>query len=275
MKRILYITLLILAASVYGFGQCSEADQQKLIAFDKAWGEAGQRGDKAFLQNVFADDYINTSLAGTLNKAQTIENAVRAAERRSANPQSADKTIPDYYIITCTPNTATITHRNVTTAKVDGKEQTFYSRSVHFLEKRGGDWKVVSDAGGGALNDAAQLLYMEMEWSDADKRGDAAWFERNFAENYYGVDSRTGKLNTKADDVADIKNRKDVIESAAASDMQVRVEGNTGVVTGIYQLKGRDDKGQPMNRRIRFTDIYVKRDGRWQVVASQGTAIQQ
>ncbi len=70
-------------------------------------------------------------------------------------------------------------------------------------------WKVVSDAGGGALNDAAQLLYMEMKWSDADKRGDAAWVERNFAENYYGVDSRTGKLNTQADDVADIKNRKE------------------------------------------------------------------
>ena len=61
MSRILFLTLTVLFASVCAAGQCSEADQQKLIAFDKAWGEAGQRGDKAFLQNVYADDYMNTA----------------------------------------------------------------------------------------------------------------------------------------------------------------------------------------------------------------------
>ncbi|MBA3442833.1 MAG: nuclear transport factor 2 family protein [Pyrinomonadaceae bacterium] len=272
MKRILATTLLILSATSLSFSQCSEADKQKLIAFDKAWGEGGQRGDKAFLQNVYADDYTNMSPAGTLTKAQAIENAVRDADRRRANPQNADSVSHDYYVITCTPNTATITHRNVVTAKVDGKERNTYTRSVHFLEKRGGEWKVVSDAGG-PLGDAGQLLYMEMEWSDADKRGDTAWFERNLADDYYGVSSLTGKLTTKAEDIAEIRNRKDVIESAVSSDMDVRVEGNTALVTGVYRLKGRDEKGQPMDRRIRFTDVYVKRDGRWLVVASQGTLI--
>jgi len=273
MKRILPITLLILSASVYASGQCSEADRQKLIAFDKAWGEASVGGDKAFLQNVYADDYMNTSIAGTLTKARAIENASAAADRRKANPQNANKTTPDYYIITCTTNTATITHRNVTAAKVDGREQTLYSRSVHFLEKRGGEWKVVSDAGGTPLDDGGQLLYMEMEWSDADQRGDAAWFERNFADDFYSISSMTGKLNAKAEEVAEFKNRKEVLESAVASDMNVRVEGSTGIVTGVYRLTGRDEKGQPMDRRIRYTDVYVKRDGRWLVIASQGTLI--
>jgi ketosteroid isomerase-like protein len=272
MKRILAATLLILSATALAFGQCGEADRQKLTAFDKAWGEAGRAGDKAFLQNVYADDYTNMSPAGTLTKAQAIENAVRDADRRKANPQTADSVSHDHYVITCTPNTATITHRNVVTAKADGKERNAYTRSVHFLEKRGGEWKVVSDAGG-PLNDAGQLLYMEMEWAEADRRGDVAWFERNFADDYSGVSSATGKLNTKADDIADIRNRKEVIESAAASDMDVRVEGDTGVVTGVYRLTGRDEKGQPMDRRIRYTDVYVKRDGRWQVIASQGTPI--
>ena len=83
MRRILSIILLILSASVYASGQCSDADRQKLTALDKEWGEKALRGDKAFLQNVYADDYMNTSLAGTLNKAQAIENAVAAAARRS------------------------------------------------------------------------------------------------------------------------------------------------------------------------------------------------
>lgn len=272
MKRILTTTLLILSATTFAFGQCSEADKQKLIAFDKAWGEAGRGGDKAFLQNVYADEYTNMSPAGTLTKTQAIENAVRDADRRKANPQNADSVSHDSYAITCTPNTATITHRNVVTAKVDGKERNSYTRSAHFLEKRGGEWKVVSDAGG-PLGDAGQLLYMEMEWSDADQKGNTAWFERNLADDYYGVSSTTGKLNTKAEEVAEIRNRKEVIESAVSSDMDVRVEGNTALVTGVYRLTGRDEKGQPMDRRIRYTDVYVKRDGRWQVLASQGTPI--
>ena len=273
MRRILSITLLILSTSVYASGQCSESDRQKLIAFDKAWGEASVGGDKAFLQNVYADDYMNTAPTGALTKARVIENAGLASERRKANPQNADTTTPDHYIITCTPNTATITHRNVTTAKVDGREQHFYTRSAHFLEKRGGEWKVVSDAGG-PLDDAGQLLYMEMEWAEADQRGDVAWFERNFADNYSGISSRTGKLMTKADEIADIKNRKDVFTSVTASDMQVRLEGDTGVVTGIYHMRGRDEKGQPVDRRIRYTDVYVKRGGRWLALAAQGTLIQ-
>ena len=272
MKRTLSITLLILSASLCALGQCNEADRQKLIAFDKAWSEGAQRGDKTFLQNTYADDYLNTSIAGTITKSQAIENAVRAAERRTANPPGGARTTADNYIIACTPNTATVTHRNVIVAMVDGKEQTSYSRSVHFLEKRGGEWRVVSDAGG-PINDAAQLLYMEMDWSDADQKGDMTWFERNLADDYFSVSSVTGKLNSKADDIADMKTRKEVIESAVASNMQVRIEGNTGIVTGIYQLKGRDDKGQPMDRRIRYTDIYLKKDGRWQVIGSQGTPI--
>jgi hypothetical protein len=79
------------------------------------------RGDKVFLQNVYADDYMNTTAAGAFNKARAVEHAVTAADRRKANPQGADQTTPDYYIITCTPNTATVTHRNVTKALGDGK----------------------------------------------------------------------------------------------------------------------------------------------------------
>ena len=273
MKRILTAALLILSATGFALGQCSEADKQKLMALDKAWGEAGRRGDRAALQNLYADDYMNPAPTGTLNKTQTIDAAIRDAEQRRANPQAADSVSHDHYVITCTPNTATITHRNVVTAKVDGKERHFYTRSAHFLEKRGGEWKVVSDAGG-PINDGGQLLYMEMEWAEADQKGDLAWFERNLADNFSGISSRTGKLNTKADEIADIKNRKDVFTSVTASDMQARVEGDTGVVTGVYHMKGRDEKGQPIDRRIRYTDVYVKRDGRWLVLASQGTLIQ-
>jgi ketosteroid isomerase-like protein len=53
----------------------------------------------------------------------------------------------------------------------------------------------------------------------------------------------------------------------------VRVEGGNGVVTGISHVKGKDDKGASFDRTVRFTDTFVKRDGRWMVWASQGTEI--
>ncbi len=104
MKHILGVVFLMLLASPLVFGQCSDADKKKLEAFDRAWGEAGQRGDRAFLQNVYADNFVGLSPAGMLNKTQSIDDAVKQAERDKANPQGAAKTAHDYYMITCTPN---------------------------------------------------------------------------------------------------------------------------------------------------------------------------
>src|SRR4026208_1321289 len=146
MKRVLAVSLLIIAAATIAFGQCSDADKKKLEDFDRAWGEASVHGDRAFLQNVYADNYMGLSAIGAQDKAQTVDSAVRQAERDKTNPNLA-KVTHDSYMITCTPNSATITHRNVITEKVGGKEETFYSRSVHVLERRGDGWQVVSNAG--------------------------------------------------------------------------------------------------------------------------------
>ena len=53
-----------------------------------------------------------------------------------------------------------------------------------------------------------------------------------------------------------------------------RVDGNAAVVTGINHVRGKDDKGVAFDRRTRFTDTFIKRDGRWLVWATQGTLIQ-
>src|ERR1041384_5902643 len=109
MKRLIAVSVLIIAAATIAFGQCSDADKKKLEAFDRAWGDAGQRGDQAALQNVYADDFLNLSPTGTLTKTQAIANAVKAAEANKTNP-NPDKISHDYYIITCSPTSATITH---------------------------------------------------------------------------------------------------------------------------------------------------------------------
>lgn len=272
MKRILAAALLILSTATVAFGQCSEADKQKLTAWDKELSEVTRAADRTRLAAAYADDFAGMNPWGMVNKATAVENAVRNAEREKAEPQNAPQVSYDYYDITCSANMAVVVHRNVSTVMRDGKEQTSYSRSVHILEKRGGNWLLVNNAGS-PLDDAGQLLYMEREWNDASIKRDAAWFERNYAGNVTDISGRTGKLSRKADVINSIKNDKDVLESAELSEMNVRVQGDTAVVTGVNHVKGRDDKGQPFDRRVRFTDVFGKRDGRWQVLATQGTDI--
>ena len=268
MKHLLAMCILVISAATFAFGECSEADKKALETFDRAWGTAGDKGDRAALMNFLADDFVG--LPGMVNKTQSIEGTMRAFERNKANPTMADKTTHDLYIISCTPNTATITHRNIITTKngAGGKEETFWTRSVHFLEKRGGKWQVVSNAGHG-LDDNAMLAYMEMDWGNAIKNRDMAWFEKNLAADFTEVSFMTGAVNDKQTSMMELKNDKAVFDSFSLSGMNIRIDGNTAIVTGIANVKGKDDKGMAMDMRLRFTDTFIRRDGRWQAWASQ------
>ncbi len=137
-RLLITLAVAMIALPQSAAAQCSDADRRALEAFDRAWTEASNRGDRAFLQNVYADDYTNLGIAVQQGKAQTIDDAVRQAEQNRANPAAVPKVTYSHYVIHCTPTTATVTHRNEITSTVGGREQTTYSRSVHNLEKRGG-----------------------------------------------------------------------------------------------------------------------------------------
>ncbi len=265
------LVFLVVATAKSGFAQCTEADKAALEAFDKSWSEAGLRGDRAALETFYAANFVAHNPGGPVDRATTLANTIRTAEQNRATPQPV--TVFDHYMITCTPVTATITHRNTTPAAAGSNGAPVYSRSVHFLEKRGNRWQVVSTAGH-ALGDAAVLAYMELDWNAASKRRDVSWTENNYAPFATEVSSRTGALETKAQTVESMKADKSVVETLDLSDLATRVEGNTAVVTGVNHVKGRDAAGKAFDRRVRFTDTFIKQDGQWKVWATQGTPIQ-
>jgi ketosteroid isomerase-like protein len=121
--------------------------------------------------------------------------------------------------------------------------------------------------------DQTALLDMERQWNAALKAHDVAWVEKNFMTDMTDTSSGNGALHSKAEDIAMMKADKTVYEMLELSDLKARVEGNAGVVTGINHLKGHDEAGQEFDIRLAFTDTYLKRDGRWQVWASQHTPV--
>lgn len=58
--------------------------------------------------------------------------------------------------------------------------------------------------------------------------------------------------------------RVDVVEM---SDLKIRLHGDAAVLTGGYHERG-ELKGQPYEYQDRFTDVWMKKAGRWRLIAS-------
>jgi ketosteroid isomerase-like protein len=272
MKQSIFLIAVLFATSISAFAECSDTDKKALEAFDHAWGKAGQDGDKAALMGIYADDYLG--LPDMEGKSATIDGTMMTFERNKANPAGVNKTTYDHYIISCTPASATITHRNTVWTPVGegGGAQTFYTRSVHVLEKRGGKWQVVSNAGSG-LDDYDVLWYLEQDWNDAVLKKDGAWFEKNYAKDFTSISSVSAKVMSRAEDIADTVGDKGTMELVETTGMNIRIDRNFAVITGMFRTKGKDAKGAAFDRKIRYTDTWIRRDGRWQAWSSQGTMI--
>lgn len=270
-SRLIAVAIVLSSPMATGrlLGQCSPADRAALEAFDKSWGEAGESGDRTRLAPYMADNYMEIGITRTWDKEAMLASAEQAARQSKTNAPAASP--PDRYVITCTPLTATIAHR--TTFVDPTTKAVSYGRAVHFLEKAGSSWKVVSGAGH-PLSDQQVLLYMEGEWNDATAKHDGDWVERNYAPFATDVSSRTGAIQTKSEALASMRADKSTLDALERSDVNVRIEGDVAVVTGVNHLRGKNADGKAVDRRVRFTDTFIKRDGRWQVWATQGTTIQ-
>jgi uncharacterized protein (TIGR02246 family) len=119
----------------------------------------------------------------------------------------------------------------------------------------------------------AVLMKIERDAAAALMKKDFAAFASVFSEDavFTGPD---GAVQTKAQLLADLKSGNLAIESTVISDMKVRVFGESAVVTYTTTDKGKS-KGRDISGRYRWTDTFVRRGGKWQVVAGQGTPIQQ
>ena len=115
------------------------------------------------------------------------------------------------------------------------------------------------------------LIQMEHEWSEADVHKDAAALNRILAEDWTGIDFE-GAVLSKAQALRGIRSDSASLESTVLRDMKVRVYGNTAIVTGSDTEKG-EYHGQDSSGKYLWTDVFVRRNGRWQAVSSQSTKL--
>lgn len=108
-----------------------------------------------------------------------------------------------------------------------------------------------------------ELKQIEDELLNSYLRGDKQVFDRIVADDFTRTDE-SGKFATKAEEKELVQAPPTSVKASLKNeDMQVRVYGNAAVVTGriVSEVQGN------LSFQSRFTDIFVKRKGRWQVVA--------
>jgi len=116
------------------------------------------------------------------------------------------------------------------------------------------------------LTDAEHRL--AMAWVE----GDRGFIEATLADDWIVTDL-TGRVLTKDEVLRETFGSNDrEIVSMTIDEIHVRPFGAWAIVTGLTEAAGKYE-GQVMEVRLRFTDIFVVRDGRWQVVASQATLL--
>jgi len=110
---------------------------------------------------------------------------------------------------------------------------------------------------------------LEKQWAEAGVKGDNSFFDRIAVDDYAIVDA-SGELRNKRQELAVSQNEK--FQTSTVDDLSVRLYGDSAVVLGRYALTG-TNMGHPYSETGRFTDVWVKRSGKWRLVSSQNTSL--
>jgi ketosteroid isomerase-like protein len=122
------------------------------------------------------------------------------------------------------------------------------------------------------ITPAEEIRQIEEERNLAIVHGDAATLERLTSDDYTFVTLR-GEMVSKAEIVKNFRSGAAKYESRSISDLNIRVYGNSAVVTGRAVQKGAEN-GKDYSGDYWFTRVYVNKGGYWISVALQTTRIQ-
>ncbi|MBA3441804.1 MAG: nuclear transport factor 2 family protein [Pyrinomonadaceae bacterium] len=120
-----------------------------------------------------------------------------------------------------------------------------------------------------------ELMQLEKDGAAAAVKGDTTFLDRHTAANYIGTDPGGG-VEDRAKMMAGAKAGNIKFGTMDLDGMSVRMAGkDTAVVTGRATIKGNLKSGMDISGQYRFTDVWVKQEGRWQVMAWQATKVAQ
>lgn len=126
-----------------------------------------------------------------------------------------------------------------------------------------------------AADDDATAMFMidaERQWAEAACTHSKV-AERILAQDFQGT-SPEGKRYAKSEEVADIANVSQTAKDCRLIDAKVRFFGdNLAMVYGSESSVRNDKAGAEKRRCLIWTDTWLKRSDKWQIIAAQDTQL--
>lgn len=120
-------------------------------------------------------------------------------------------------------------------------------------------------------SDQQILVELEQGWNEAFYRKDVAFIEELLADEFIATYD-DGSRGDKARELELVTEFNQQVESALQDDFTVKVYRDTAVVWFTLRLVG-IRQGQRAEMTLRYTDVWVQRDGRWRCVSTQSTRV--
>ena len=119
----------------------------------------------------------------------------------------------------------------------------------------------------GQAKDGGALVQLEQSWAKALEHKDSDAVACILADDFQDIDTY-GQVRSRAESLAHIAQRRPW--GNQLSDLQPHVLGDFGYVRGLNTVV--DAEGKTV-AKIRFTDVFAYRDGRWLAVSAQESLV--
>jgi uncharacterized protein (TIGR02246 family) len=118
-----------------------------------------------------------------------------------------------------------------------------------------------------------EIKELELKLAELIIRGDWDEYAKHLASDYLHTRDN-GHVESKDEALASLRDvkRKIIVMEMETAGLAIRTYGDTAVSNAEFTITVRDS-GQVKSRRTRLTDVFVKRDGQWCLVAGQETPI--
>ena len=288
MKRILVTAALAIAASSLALGQTqgeragddSKAEQE-IAQLMRQLEEAHRRGDAAFFDRVYANEFSAITPSGEVVSRTAVLQMWKSGTLKYESYDYDDVGVRVY------EDAAVVTNRLTRKGRIKGQEASGQFRQTRVFVKRDGNWQLVATQVTGlaspatstskppessahnaeTTDDIQQILRLTRERDEAAGRGDGAALAALVDERFSFVSPR-GRLLDKKRYVANRTKGISTMEgmSVRHENVDVRLYGDTAVATSRNISTGRAVDGD-FSGEWRETDTWIKRDGKWKLVA--------
>lgn len=118
---------------------------------------------------------------------------------------------------------------------------------------------------------AETVIALDKKRMDAMAQKDIATLNEIIADDMIYCHS-SARLDTKQSLIGNMQSGGTVYTAVVPSDVKAQESEDAVVLTGIAHISV-NSGGNAMNFGVRFTDVYMNRGGRWQMVAWQSTRL--